>query len=115
MRRLLTILVCFFLVITNIEFKPVNAATVTGYNYLNNGYIQFTDNLGSDWLNLPNNLIGNAVNDYGNLNNPYYFNGSVWRPLTLSRKMEYAVSEGGTLVSESLYCDGCWSDCLSCF
>ena len=101
MRRLLTILVCFILVITNIEFKPVNAATVTGYNYLNNGYIQFTDNLGSDWLNLPNNLIGNAVNDYGNLNNPYYFNGSVWRPLTLSRKMEYAVSEGGTLVSES--------------
>ena len=44
MRRLLTILVCFFLVFTTVEFKPVFAATVTGYNYLNNGYIQFTDN-----------------------------------------------------------------------
>ena len=101
MRRLLTILVCFFLVFTTVEFKPVFAATVTGYNYLNNGYIQFTDNLGADWRNLPSTLIGNAINDYGNLNNPYYFNGSVWRPLTLNRKMEYAVSEGGTLVSES--------------
>jgi len=101
MRKLLTILVCFFLVITNIEFKPVFAATVTGYNYLNNGYIQFTDSFGSDFQNLPITNIGNAVNDYGNLNNPYYFNGTVWRPLTLSRKMEYAVSEGGTLVSES--------------
>lgn len=101
MRRLLTILVCFFLVITNIEFKPVFAATVTGYNYLNNGYIQFTDAYGYDFQNLPITNIGNAVNDFGNLNNPYYFNGTVWRPLTLSRKMEYAVSEGGTLVSES--------------
>jgi len=101
MRRLLTILVCFFLVFTTVEFKPVNAATVTGYNYLNNGYIQFTSNLGSDWRNLTSSLVGNAINDFGNLNNPYYFDGSVWRPLTLNRKMEYAVSEGGTLVSES--------------
>jgi len=52
MKNLLKMLTCFFLVFTAVEFKPVNAASVTGYNYLNNGYIQFTNNLGSDWRNL---------------------------------------------------------------
>jgi uncharacterized repeat protein (TIGR02543 family) len=102
MRRLSIFLFSLLLVILNVDIKPSFAVELTGYNYLNNGYIQFTSDYNNtgDFQNLPITSIGDAVNDYGNLNNPYYFDGSGWRPLTLSRKMEYALSEGGTLINE---------------
>lgn len=101
MRKLSIFLFSLLLVLLNIDSRPGLAAELTGYNYLNNGYIQFTGDFANtgDFRNLPITSLGEAVNDYGNLNNPYYFDGSVWRPLTLSRKMEYALSEGGTLVN----------------
>lgn len=101
MKRLMKSLFCMILVLFSIDFSPVGALELTGTNYLNNGYIQFNGNYGAsgDWTNLEITNIGEAVNVYGNLNNPYYFDGNVWRPLTLARKMEYSISEGGTLIN----------------
>ena len=99
MKKSLIFLFCLGMIASLIQFSPVIAETV-GYNTLNNGYIQFSDSgTSSNWRNLPNSPVGNAVNQFGNLNNPYYYDGTVWRPLTLFRKMEYALSEGGSLVS----------------
>jgi len=103
MRKLYVFLFSLLLVLLNVDIRPSLAVELTGYNYLNNGYIQFTSDFNNtgNFQNLPITSLGEAVNVYGNLNNPYYFDGSGWRPLTLSRKMEYALSEGGTLINSN--------------
>lgn len=102
MKRFMVALFCMVLVLMSVEFSPAYAVDASGYNYLNNGYIQFNANYGAtgDWRTLDITNVGEAVNPYGNLSNPYYFDGFVWRPLTLARPMEYALSEGGTLINE---------------